>query len=1349
MGLLDLLRKMSGKEDGSSAKRSFSSRIPSFSKRRQQQQQQQPQAGAEEPLLGDTSRTGDTPKHHSSRGAPYKRNFGFGFRKRQQNQKEQTNPSEMVQQLEATIAKSGGAMTKDSLENRSLDIDKQQNVPSSTQISKQDVVEKTPNSNRTRWGVKKSQTVVTDRNSNFALPATPEVSRSIRNMPKSKSEESIKSTSSQERAKSGRSRLPKSHTMNPTRPLQSQSASGSGSARVVKPVVRPQNLVRAGAAPSTADTPGSRVRTQSNASTASNVSSASHCSTRTPKRSSQETAQKESGQKVEGRSSAASKSAGKTVGGHSARGGTEADLKTTPAKHEAKKDTREKGTPVRSHYRQESSAKSPKSPGVVSSSRLKPESPLTATVRRDSFDLHNESASSDLESDDLMLDMDSSHDEHEQSFDQCDERPRHHRRWHSPRRNARAQTDGDGREDSDTLEELDTSHSQKSPRTQPQRVKKQGCSEQNHVAQDRNATPETQRRRNRRRYRRRQYGRSRAQTTPSDSPHRDRPRSQSTPMKPPRQMSASFDEEEGVTIDTSSFRYLLQDMTGMKTCLLKLKRILQEVETSSPFEHTPAGKGFTDKNHLLSTMLDGAMGEVEGKGMKKENEDMRKELAQLRQQLAEKDRTISLLQTQMEKYSDARDGHVTKSVKSVATQTEPQSKRFPWSRPTPLSRSQSMREPSPITPGRKRRYRRQKNNQKLESDAQGTQPSQTVLSTQRRSERRSAQKAQDYLDPIEELYDQNLPVSDGEEEERGGIHHSSSSQQHLSDTEQTLDILSVYHNDVSTHNIKSTAVAKVDDIDIDKLKPEAYKEKHDFASLTTEDYNQISESIAPQLPYDKNDSCIEVEDVTVVGNQLPSGSTEGDGLVATMSLLGAEVTSADPLTTHDEKMQITKKEVVMYKNQEQETCKTIESSKDSSPVPVLGAEGRDSAATEDHEAKCLLSPTTDSEEIKREEQQKQQQNHEYMNCTDISTDQSPSITSPDVAATTVDTLASSDHELSSVQDSHSLNTTFSIEKDDLSACLTESDVVNITLEVEEEKGNAQEMTYEITQSDLTKDGKNEGKKPLAAAFSSMQPLPQEQRQEDGESSQQRSSGADQGLETIRERSLSFAGFGRPASGYQHGNSSYADVLTAGSPAQGGAQPLRERSQSFAALKGTQGRRGIPMYQKSKERSTTEGVIGRSQSYTGLQEQGRSGIPSMKKNTPGDVNTEGALAKGKSQSLAALKYQGKKESRMPLPSQGRGGQRFAGQPRESSIPEMRGRSFTFPKSKATKENTEKQSRKEGKHPSAQASETVMDKAGKAAPSTPSGGTAAGTEENAPTPKGRSKGRIPVFGKWYKR
>ncbi|XP_035669514.1 uncharacterized protein LOC118411371 isoform X8 [Branchiostoma floridae] len=1301
MGLLDLLRKMSGKEDGSSAKRSFSSRIPSFSKRRQQQQQQQPQAGAEEPLLGDTSRTGDTPKHHSSRGAPYKRNFGFGFRKRQQNQKEQTNPSEMVQQLEATIAKSGGAMTKDSLENRSLDIDKQQNVPSSTQISKQDVVEKTPNSNRTRWGVKKSQTVVTDRNSNFALPATPEVSRSIRNMPKSKSEESIKSTSSQERAKSGRSRLPKSHTMNPTRPLQSQSASGSGSARVVKPVVRPQNLVRAGAAPSTADTPGSRVRTQSNASTASNVSSASHCSTRTPKRSSQETAQKESGQKVEGRSSAASKSAGKTVGGHSARGGTEADLKTTPAKHEAKKDTREKGTPVRSHYRQESSAKSPKSPGVVSSSRLKPESPLTATVRRDSFDLHNESASSDLESDDLMLDMDSSHDEHEQSFDQCDERPRHHRRWHSPRRNARAQTDGDGREDSDTLEELDTSHSQKSPRTQPQRVKKQGCSEQNHVAQDRNATPETQRRRNRRRYRRRQYGRSRAQTTPSDSPHRDRPRSQSTPMKPPRQMSASFDEEEGVTIDTSSFRYLLQDMTGMKTCLLKLKRILQEVETSSPFEHTPAGKvgimtdqGFTDKNHLLSTMLDGAMGEVEGKGMKKENEDMRKELAQLRQQLAEKDRTISLLQTQMEKYSDARDGHVTKSVKSVATQTEPQSKGHSRARLFSLP-NEGRKE------GRPRKL------------------------------------------------SQNLPVSDGEEEERGGIHHSSSSQQHLSDTEQTLDILSVYHNDVSTHNIKSTAVAKVDDIDIDKLKPEAYKEKHDFASLTTEDYNQISESIAPQLPYDKNDSCIEVEDVTVVGNQLPSGSTEGDGLVATMSLLGAEVTSADPLTTHDEKMQITKKEVVMYKNQEQETCKTIESSKDSSPVPVLGAEGRDSAATEDHEAKCLLSPTTDSEEIKREEQQKQQQNHEYMNCTDISTDQSPSITSPDVAATTVDTLASSDHELSSVQDSHSLNTTFSIEKDDLSACLTESDVVNITLEVEEEKGNAQEMTYEITQSDLTKDGKNEGKKPLAAAFSSMQPLPQEQRQEDGESSQQRSSGADQGLETIRERSLSFAGFGRPASGYQHGNSSYADVLTAGSPAQGGAQPLRERSQSFAALKGTQGRRGIPMYQKSKERSTTEGVIGRSQSYTGLQEQGRSGIPSMKKNTPGDVNTEGALAKGKSQSLAALKYQGKKESRMPLPSQGRGGQRFAGQPRESSIPEMRGRSFTFPKSKATKENTEKQSRKEGKHPSAQASETVMDKAGKAAPSTPSGGTAAGTEENAPTPKGRSKGRIPVFGKWYKR
>ncbi|CAH1246441.1 CCSER1 [Branchiostoma lanceolatum] len=1279
MGLLDLLRNMSGKEDGS-AKRSFSSRIPSFSKRRQQQQQQQPQAGVEEPLLGDTSKVGDTPKQHPSRGAPYKRNFGFGFRKRQQNQKEQTNPSEMVQQLEATISKSGGAMTKDSPENRSLDIKKQPNC------TRQDAAERTPNSNRTRWGMKKSQTVVTDRNSNFALPATPEVNRSIRNMPKSKSEESIKSTSSQERAKSGRSRLPKSHTMNPTRPLQSQSASGAGSARVVKPVARPQNLVRGGTAQSATDGPSNRVRTQSNASTASNVSSAS--STRTPKRASQETSPKETGQKAEVRGSAAGRSAGKT--GQS-RGGTEggvADSKpSTPARQEAKKEAREKGTPGRSHCRQESSTKTPKSPGVVSSSRLKPESPLTATVRRDSLD-QNESASSDLESDDLMLDMDSSHDE---SFDQGDERPRHHRRWHSPRRNARTPTDADGREDSDTLEELDTSHSQK-------------------------------------RYRRRQYGRSRAQTTPSDSPHRDRPRSQSTPMKPPRQMTASFDEEEGVTIDTSSFRYLLQDMTGMKTCLLKLKRILQEVETSSPFEQTPAGKGFADKNHLMSAMLDGAVGEVERKDMKKENEDMKQELAQLRQQLTEKDRTISLLQTQMEKYSDARDGHVSKSAKSIATQTEPQSKRFPWSRPSPLSRSQSMREPS------------------------RTQPNQTLLSTQRRSERRSAQKAQDCLEPIEDLHDQNLLVSDEGEEEIGGIHHLSSSQQHLSDTEQTVDILSVQHPDVSTHY---TAGPQKDAMD--KLEPQAGQEKHDFVSLTTEDYNQISESIALQSAYNRKDYSIKVKDETALGNQLPLGSTEGDRCEETVSLLGAEVTADDTLTlaAHDEKMQLTKEVVSYTDQQEQEAHITTKSSKDSCTIPVLGAEPRDDTAVEDDDAKCLLSPTKDSEEIERKEQQKQQEEHEYTNGTSfISTDQSSSIPSPGAVDTTVDTLSSSEHEVSSVQDvedSHALNTTFSIEKDD-DASLAAPDVVNITQEAEKENGSAPKIaTCKEVPSEPANSADKKSKKPLAATSRGMQPPLQGQEialQEDSELTKQKNGSVNQELETIRERSLSFAGFGRPAASYQHGNPSYADVLTTGTPAQEGAQPLRERSQSCAALKGAPGRRGIPMYQKSKERSATESVMGRSQSHTGLQEQGRSGIPSTKKVTSVDVNTDGALAKGKSQSLAALKYQGKKESRMPLPSQSRGGQRFAGPPRESSIPEMRGRSFTFPKYKNTKENTEKQSKKEGQHTSAQAAETIV-KADGAAPSTPRGGTVAGVEQNAPTPKGKSMGRIPVFGKWYKR
>lgn len=47
-------------------------------------------------------------------------------------------------------------------------------------------------------------------------------------------------------------------------------------------------------------------------------------------------------------------------------------------------------------------------------------------------------------------------------------------------------------------------------------------------------------------------------------------------MKPPRQNSI-IDEDEQVVIDAFTHRSMAQDLTSVKTMLLKLKRILQEV----------------------------------------------------------------------------------------------------------------------------------------------------------------------------------------------------------------------------------------------------------------------------------------------------------------------------------------------------------------------------------------------------------------------------------------------------------------------------------------------------------------------------------------------------------------------------------------------------------------------------------------------------------------------------------------------------------------------------------------------------------------------------------------------------
>ncbi|XP_006820517.1 uncharacterized protein LOC100371016 [Saccoglossus kowalevskii] len=65
-----------------------------------------------------------------------------------------------------------------------------------------------------------------------------------------------------------------------------------------------------------------------------------------------------------------------------------------------------------------------------------------------------------------------------------------------------------------------------------------------------------------------------------------RGRSYSTPssFRPPRHMSMPLDDADAVEIDTHSYRQLVGDVTGVKTMLLRLKRMLQNADTMSPFD---------------------------------------------------------------------------------------------------------------------------------------------------------------------------------------------------------------------------------------------------------------------------------------------------------------------------------------------------------------------------------------------------------------------------------------------------------------------------------------------------------------------------------------------------------------------------------------------------------------------------------------------------------------------------------------------------------------------------------------------------------------------------------------------
>ena len=50
------------------------------------------------------------------------------------------------------------------------------------------------------------------------------------------------------------------------------------------------------------------------------------------------------------------------------------------------------------------------------------------------------------------------------------------------------------------------------------------------------------------------------------------------------QGTAGVEPENGLVIDRNNFHYISQDVTAMKTLLLKLRRVLQTADTVNPFD---------------------------------------------------------------------------------------------------------------------------------------------------------------------------------------------------------------------------------------------------------------------------------------------------------------------------------------------------------------------------------------------------------------------------------------------------------------------------------------------------------------------------------------------------------------------------------------------------------------------------------------------------------------------------------------------------------------------------------------------------------------------------------------------
>lgn len=174
-----------------------------------------------------------------------------------------------------------------------------------------------------------------------------------------------------------------------------------------------------------------------------------------------------------------------------------------------------------------------------------------------------------------------------------------------------------------------------------------------------------------------------------------------TILRPPRQGGLA---ESDLSVDKTNYHYMCQDVTAIKTMLLRLRRVLHNADTINPFHANI-------KNAMYLSLGSDSSGNVTPTGdrepalnqVAQENIDLKRQVVLLQQQLDDRDRTIRLLQQQLQQQqatvnsqtvatspTASRDGSRGSERTNAATQTERSFRPMAASGSSSLSRTTSI-----------------------------------------------------------------------------------------------------------------------------------------------------------------------------------------------------------------------------------------------------------------------------------------------------------------------------------------------------------------------------------------------------------------------------------------------------------------------------------------------------------------------------------------------------------------------------------------------------------------------------------------------------------------------------------